>query len=180
VAPRPRWRRRLGVVALVLLLGPGAARASYYIAPEPDYVLSVWLRFGFTSKGRVMTGLALDLLPFTAGIDVAPHNELGTFRVFAGLKGGFTATPAVCSLWAGLSGAAVYAFTPGQAGHFGVRVGAHVEHRPISVGGPPLSFPQVEEGGSYRFSWFPGTATLHDGGLDLGLLWAPNGDCESD
>jgi hypothetical protein len=174
----------VGTAALLLSAMPHTARAQAWIA-EPDYVLSIWLRVGFTSKGVAATGLALDLLPFTAGIDVAAaRNELGRFRIFAGLKGAREIVPVSCKLVLGVSGALVYAFGPGQPGHFGVQLGAHVEDRPIAGWGasapPTLSFPQTEVGGFYRFSLFPTARTLHDVNLGVGLLWAPNGFCGTD
>ena len=46
--------------------------------------------------------------------------------------------------------------------------------------GAALSFPQLEQALSYRFSWSPRAGMLHEGSADLGLYWAPGGDCESD
>jgi hypothetical protein len=153
-----------------------------YIDPQPDYVFSIWLRGGLTSKGLFTAGLALDFVPFTVGIDVAPRNELGRFRVFAGLKDGEVFTPVSCNFVVAASGALVYAFGPGQSGQFGVQVGVHLEDRPITNvnAGGPISFPQREFGGSFRFSVFPKAGTLQDFDLGVGLVWAPHGACQSD
>jgi hypothetical protein len=172
-----RWS--IGAIALLLFALPRTAQAQRFIAQDPDYVFSIWLRAGLTSKGIATAGLALDFLPFTAGVDIAPRNELGQFRVFFGVKAASPFPVFDCNLVLGISGAAVYAFGPGQPGQFGVQLGAHVEDRPISRGGD-LSFPKREFGGSYRFSWFPTAGALHDVDAGVGLLWAPKGLCESD
>jgi hypothetical protein len=180
VRPRPRSRRLTVALALLFLAVPASARATYYINPPPDYVRSLWFRIGVTSEGRFSVGLAFDALPATAGIDFSPGSALGPLRVFAGLKAGLTLVPVSCSGWAGLSGGAVYAFGPKQSGHFGMGLGAHLAHMPLPMGGAQMSFPQLEEGLAYRFSWFPGAGVLHEGSLDLGLYWTPGADCESD
>jgi hypothetical protein len=179
-----RSRRRLtGIVALVFFAGPATARATYYIVESPDYVRSIWLRLGVTTEGRFSIGVAVDALPATAGVDFSPQSALGPVRVFGGLKVGTILTPAVCSGWAGLSGGAVYAFGPTRPGHFGMQLGAHLEHMPIwnsSGRNAPISFPQLEEGGSARFSWFPRAGVLLEGDLELGVFWAPGGHCAWD
>jgi hypothetical protein len=75
----------------------------------------------------------------------------------------------------------VATFGPGQPLHFGLRLGAHIEHTPLANAATPvLAFPQVGEGVSYRFSWLPAVGVIHDGGADFGLYWAPHGYCQSD
>lgn len=181
MASPSRARRRLaGLAALSLLAAPAAARATNYINPTPEYVGATLLRIGVTTEGRFLIGLALELDPATVGIDFSPRSALGSVRVYAGLKDGLHVPQLACSLWAGASAVAVYAFEPHQPGHFGVGIGAHLAHMPISLGGAPLSFPQPEEGGTGRLSWFPGAGVLLEGSLDLGLVWAPGGDCEYD
>jgi hypothetical protein len=176
-----RARRRLAVLAALLLLAaPAAARASNYIDPPPDYVASTLVRVGVTTEGRFLIGLSFDLSPATIGVDFSPKSALGSVRLIAGVKDGLHVPQLACSLWAGASAVGVYAFEPHQPGHFGVGIGVHAAQVPIASGQPPISFPQTEQGGTARLSWFPGAGVLAEGSFDLGLVWAPGGYCQSD
>jgi hypothetical protein len=164
----------------LVLAAPASARASDSIVEKPSYVADVLLRIGVTTEGRFSIGLALDVLPATFGIDFSPRSALGPFRAFAGLKEGIGLPQFFCSAWGGLSAVAVYGWAPQAPGHFGVGLGAHFAHIPISQAAAPVSFPQPEQGGSARFSWFPGAGALLEGSFDVGMVWAPGAYCQSD
>jgi hypothetical protein len=174
-------RRLLGGIVILLLSGSAVAHAQLSLVPGPEYRAAVWLRVGFTSERMVLFGLSGELIPGTVGIEISPGSRLGLVRIFAGLKDGVPLEPQTCSYWVGALATGVVAFGPRQPFHFGMRLGAQVEHIPIGDSGTGvLTYPRFADGLSYRFSWFPGAGHLHDGGIDLGLAWAPHAYCQSD
>ena len=175
-----RHWRLIGGLVILLLSGSGVAHAQLSLRPKPDYRAAVWLKVGFTSEGRVLFGISGDLVPGTLGIEVSPpSSRLGLVRVFAGLKDGIPLNPSTCSYWVGALAGGVVSFGPQQPLHFGMRVGAQLEHIPIatSPANSALSYPQVAEEYSYRFSWLPGAGHVHDGGIAFGPYWAPDAFC---
>ena len=175
----PRWRL-VGIIVFFLLSRSAVAHASFSIQPKPDYMRGFWIRVGFTSEGRFSFGISGDAEPLSAGIEISPRSELGLVRVFAGVRDGLRFPP-TCSVFYGGSGGAVVSFGPEQKLHFGLRLGAHIEHKPIADSMHPiLTFPKRSEGLSYQFSWLRGAGFLHDGGAEVGLFWAPHGYCQSD
>jgi hypothetical protein len=184
-----RRRLAIGVAAVLLLLGPAAARAQeIYIAPSS--MRTLWFRLGFTSEKRWLFGLSGDWKPWTAGVELSPHSAVGLMRAFVGAKAGVK--PAVgytdCSHFVQASGAAVAAFGPRQDFHIGLQLGAYFERLSWWSTTPTLPYGNASaktvgdaESLSYRFSWFPGTAHLHDGSAALGLVFPGTGGyCGSD